>query len=140
MQESERLLKQLSGHFPIQLGTLKVYGDWFGRSMDNVHTAVGGELKGVADLVLHFDEGERLIVSDPRGCSFELVGGQARLRIERASRVRWEWYYYGRPPRPENLFVEEHWISGTDVLASSTADWYEPKFAPSLLEPAVEFR
>ena len=140
MDESKQLLKQLSGHFPVRLGTLKVYGDWFGRPMDNVHTAVGGELNDAGDLVLQFDEGERLIISDPRGCSFELASGRgARLRIERASRVRWEWYYYGRPRAPENLFVEEHWISGNEVLATSTANWYEPKFAPSLVEPAVEF-
>ena len=44
MEESKQLLKQLSGHFPVRLGTLKVYGDWFGRPMDNIHTAVSGEL------------------------------------------------------------------------------------------------
>lgn len=108
--------------------------------MDNIYTAVSGELNDAGDLVLHFDEGERLVTSDPRGISFEPASGRgSRLRIERATRVRWEWYYYGRPKVPENLFVEEHWISGNEIRASSTANWYKPQFSPSLVEPAIEF-
>jgi len=50
--------------------------------MDNIHTAVSGELNDAGDLVLQFREGECLVISDPRGCSFELASGRgATLRI-----------------------------------------------------------
>jgi hypothetical protein len=141
MGEVQELLNKMSPHFPAQLGSLKVYGDWFGGREDSIHTVLEGHVDEAGNFVLQFREGERLIVSNPKGCTFEPKTARGPwLRIERATRVRWEWYYYGRPRQPDNLFVEEHWISGTDVEASSTFHWHEQRFSPTLLEPAVEFR
>lgn len=57
---------ELGRVLPIRLGTLRVYGDWFGRPMDNIHTAVSVEWTG-NELVIAFDEGERLQVTNPSG-------------------------------------------------------------------------
>lgn len=117
----------------VKSGTLRVFGDWFGRPMDNWHTVVGAESDGER-LIVRFDQGERLTVWAPDG----VVITSDRFRIARASRVRWEWYYYGRPPAPENLCAVEHWVDGSTVHASRTAAWYPANFAPSFYENAVE--
>ena len=42
-------------------------------------------------------------------------------------------------PWPRRAYLlGSHWISGNEVLATSTANWYEPKFARSLVESTVE--
>lgn len=117
----------------VKSGTLRVFGDWFGRPMDNCHIVVGAEADG-DHLIVRFDQGERLTVWSPDGA----VITSDTFRIARASRVRWEWYYYGRPPAPENLCTEEHWVDDATVHASRTAAWATPNFSPSLNENAVE--
>lgn len=129
---------ELGRVLPIRLGTLRVYGDWFGRPMDNIHTAVSVEWTG-NELVIAFDEGERLQVTNPSGIDLASEAPTRRLVIAQADRVRWSWYYYGRPRTAEHLLVEEHWLEGEVVKASTTANWYSPDFKPSIRAPAVEF-
>jgi hypothetical protein len=57
--------------------------------------------------------------------------------IQRASRVRWEWFYYGRPKLPENRFFVEHVVSGLGIEASTNVQWAQGRFQPSRAEPAV---
>lgn len=54
-------------------------------------------------LVLEFDEGEELTVYNPAS----LVLGAATFRIERADRVRWEWYAYDEEKSPSTRYREE---------------------------------
>jgi hypothetical protein len=128
----------MADHLPLTLGSLRVFGDWFGRPMDNIHTAVTVRSQGDV-LVIEFDEGETLTVDGATAIVFDPKAREHRLTVERAERVRWMWYFYGRPRLLENLYVEEHWVEGSDVKARSTVDWYTPVFNPSLGAPAVEF-
>src|SRR4029434_8447953 len=73
-------------------GSLQIWGEWFGRTMDNVHTCVSCKA-GSDHIVLSFDGGERLTVWNPEAVKTRGF----TLRIPGASRVRWEWFYYGRP-------------------------------------------
>jgi hypothetical protein len=84
-------------------GTLRFFGDWFGRPRDNIHVLTDVEV--VDDtLVLRFDAGERLRIWHPRGLELRRREyPHPTLVIAEASRVRWESYYYGRPQTPENL-------------------------------------
>ena len=136
--QCDEMLAALRARLPIRLGTLRVYGDWFGRPMDNIHTAVTAQARGDL-LIVGFDEGEVLEVMNPQDIALDLGGTTHRLVVGRADRVRWSWYYYGRPRVAENRFVEEHWLDGETVRASSTANWYTPEFGPSLDQPAVDF-
>jgi len=136
--DSEEAAAVLQSQLPIRLGTLQVYGDWFGRPMDNIHTAVSAQARGKV-LIVGFDEGEVLEVINPQDIALDLGATTHRLVVGRADRVRWSWYYYGRPHLAENLFVEEHWLDGETVRASSTANWYTPEFRPSIDQPAVDF-
>src|SRR5665213_610819 len=114
-------------------GSLCVFGDWFGKPMDNLHTMTDYESK--EDYVkLSFGEGETLEVWRPRGVKQE---AKKRFVIQTADRVRWEWFYYGRPKLPENRFFIEHGMKSGKIEVSANATWYGPVFHPSMLEPAV---
>jgi hypothetical protein len=115
-------------------GSLCFYGEWFGgRPYDNQHTLTGVE-GDEALVILSFDEGETLAVENPRRVTVSEDG----LRIGRASRVRWEWFHYGRPKTPENRFVIEYRVGSTGVIeVTDTADWYEPLHQPSPSADAV---
>ncbi|WP_372735367.1 hypothetical protein [Nocardioides sp.] len=119
----------------VKSGSLAVYGDVFGGRVDNIHTVVRAHVDDDgACLVLEFNEGESLRVWNPEGAA---ISGR-EFRIQRASRVRWEWYYYGRPHAPENRYYIEH-VCGVDgVDATTNADWAPHDFAPSVGKPAVE--
>lgn len=62
----------------------------------------------------------------------------SEFRVRTAARVRWEWFNFGREQTPENLFVEEHWVEGGQVRATSTATWYQPSFEPTRAQAAVK--
>lgn len=97
-------------------GSLCVFGDWFGKPLDNWHRLVGVRVVEAA-LVLAFDEGEVLSVWEPRGLEVTPPG----FVIRTATRVRWEWFSYGRPRTPENLRVQEH--RPGDAPAVRLANW-----------------
>lgn len=100
--------------------------------MDNCHQLVSHEAKEDY-LKLSFNEGETLEVWSPGGLKKE----GRRFVIQHATRVRWEWFYYGRPQLPENRFFYEHVAKGGMLEASTNVTWRSPDLKPSLLEPAV---
>ena len=118
----------------LESGTLRIWGNWFGRPYDNCHTIVACEAVGEC-LVMRCDEGEMLYVWHPDGLGYE--GG--KLYVRQAERVRWEWYYYGRPLTTDNLYFEDFVRNGENIVASTNVDWYVPKFQVNHLEKAVEF-
>lgn len=79
-------------------GSLRFFGEWFGRPYDNFHRPVSAQLDGNV-LVILFDGSEKCTVYDP----FGIVNEPNDFHIERASKVVWEWYNYGREQVPENL-------------------------------------
>lgn len=96
-------------------GTLRIWGQWFGRPMDNVHNCVSCRVE--EDLVvLTFDEGEELRIWNPTDAYVE---GQATLTFPNAKRVRWDWYYYGRPKTPENRMFIEYVVEAGVIQSSS---------------------
>ena len=114
-------------------GSLRFFGEWFGRPYDNQHTLTDVESLDRA-IVLSFDERETLTVWDPNGTTVADDG----LRIARASRVRWEWFYYGRSQTPENRYAIDYRVDVDGSIAvTDTADWYEPRHSPDPLADAV---
>ena len=95
-------------------GSLKIWGAWFGRPMDNYHICQSC----VAEedyITLRFDKRERLRVWVPS----RVVTRGYTLIIETASKVRWEWYYYGRPQLSENLMFNEYERQGECIAYES---------------------
>jgi hypothetical protein len=117
----------------VKKGSLRIWGEWFGKPYDNWHTLTGCDAEGEA-LRLYFDDDEKLIVWSPKG----LIADMSTFRIAQADRVRLEWFYYGRPKVSSNLYFEDFVKSGQRICVTTNVDWYEPKFMPKATEPAVE--
>jgi hypothetical protein len=85
-------------------------------------------------LRIEFDEGEVLQVWGPDRCS---ISDQAFV-IEQAHRVRWEWFYYGRPKTPENLYFQDFARDGDRIAVSTNADWFVDQQRAETAVAAVE--
>ncbi len=73
-------------------GSLRFWGDWFGRPADNIHTVVSTEFSPKDNrLVLYFADGETCTIYDPAG----IVNEEEEFCIKDASRIEWQWYAYG---------------------------------------------
>ena len=117
----------------VKVGTLRFWGEWFGRPYDNLHQIINSTSSNNI-LYLHFNEQEILSIWDPRNI---VVGAQV-FRISDASRVRWEWYSYGEPKTPENRYFEDFIKSPKGIEWTTNIDWYKPEFHPKASEPAME--
>jgi hypothetical protein len=113
-------------------GSLRFFGEWFGAPWDNFHLVV--EVDSTENsLVLRFNLKETLTVWNPAG----LTATASALRIDRASRVRWEWFWYGRPAAPENLVFMDYALEGDQVdFDTDFPDLVVPHADPTA--PAVE--
>ena len=114
-------------------GSLIVFGDVFGGRIDNTHTVVSVEVGIEGQLLVTFNLGETLEVWDPA----EALIRPHLLRIGRASRVKWNWLYYGAEDRPENHVYIQHEVVGSQVQVTSNAPYRDPATA-SIYSPAVE--
>jgi hypothetical protein len=117
----------------LKSGTLRIFGEWFGKPHDNVHTVVSVRNEGES-LVIGFNDGEELKVWSPE----RLAIGAKTFKIGKAARVRWEWFAYGRPKVAENRFFLDYKAADGAIQGESNVDWYEPLFATSPTAPAVE--
>lgn len=134
MAETPKMAARIGESLPkVKSGTLSFFGDWFGRPMDNFHRIVDARAEGNC-LVISFDQGEVLRVWNPVG----LVVSEKLFRIAEASRVRWEWYYYGRPQVAENLLFREYFVENGFVNRKSNANWEGGEKRLRIEGPAVE--
>jgi hypothetical protein len=134
MDQTEQLAARIQRTIPkVPKGSLRFWGEWFGRPYDNWHTLVSCRAEQNI-LRLSFDQDETLSVWSPTGLTLD----QSTFRIFDADRVRWEWFYYGRAKTPENLYFEEFTKSGEGISSSTNIDWYTPAFQPRKTEAAVE--
>lgn len=134
MSEVERIAERIKRQLPhVKAGTLRFWGEWFGRPYDNVHRMTGCDAK--ADLLqMYFDGKEVLSVWSPR----RLDMGEHTFRIGDATRVRWEWFYYGRSQTAENRYFEEFVRTVDTIEATTNVDWYKPMLHPDTGQAAVE--
>lgn len=134
MSEAEKIVEQLSGNLPnVKSGSLRIWGQWFGRPMDNWHSLVACEAEGDV-LRLKFNEDETLYVWEP----VQAVINDKMFRIQQADRVRWEWFYYGRPKTSSNRYFEDFIRKEGEIIATTNVDWYSPDLRPTLGSLAVE--
>jgi hypothetical protein len=132
MTPAETMRRQLAAQLPgLKSGALRIWGQWFGRPYDNCHIARAVSIERDA-LAIHFHGGEILLVWDPADCVFD----SQRFEIGGASRVRWEWFFYGREHFPENLHQLDYRLLPEGVILDT--NWPEPgrRIAPD--GPAVE--
>jgi hypothetical protein len=134
--EAQTIADVISRQLPdVKRGSLVVFGDIFGGRIDNVHTVRSARAVGTPQrLIIEFDDDEILEVWDPEGA----IVSATDLRIDRATKVRWEWFYYGRPKTPENRYFIEHVNVGETITTTTNVDWAPLAFHPSSHCPAVE--
>ncbi len=113
-------------------GSLCFFGEWFGGRPDNWHVVMDASAPSDEALLVRFNEGEVLTVVRPDGVNVS----PDTFRIEHADRVRWEWFYYGRPKRPENLYAIEYVRGDSGVEVTDTTDWYHPEHSPDSAAPS----
>lgn len=118
----------------VKAGSLRMWGEWFGRPHDNFHMMKRCSAAG-STLMLEFDDGETLTVESPEG----LEVSSTVFAIRSASAVRWEWFYYGRPHVAGNRYYYQFVRSGSCVEAHTNVDWCRPNLSPSVDQNAAEF-
>ena len=134
MMEIQALADSVRGQMRnVKPGSLRIWGDWFGKPYDNMHELKQCDVDSDC-LKLVFQDDEVLRVWTPEG----LEVNPSTFRIQTASRVRWEWYYYGRPKTPSNLYFLDYVNSREEIVASTNVDWYKPVFLPKASAPAIE--
>jgi hypothetical protein len=132
--EGQEIATRINKHLTaIKSGTLRFWGHWFGRPYDNCHQIVSCTFTGEA-LKLTFNEGENLQVWN----GDKVIVGPSTFQIVTASRVRWEWYYYGRPKTAANLYFQDLTQTIGGISPKTNIDWYTPRFEFDLTLPAVE--
>lgn len=114
-------------------GTLRIWGDWFGRPYDNHHRVTGATADGVS-VTVGFDQGETLRLWRPVGFEIDATN----FRVLSADRVRWEWFYYGRLPEAKNRFFLDYRRRDAAIQGESNVDWYSPAFQTDPAMPAAE--
>jgi hypothetical protein len=132
MTEEDKVLSVVQQHKGKISGTIQMFGDWFGRPYDNIHRLQEVSLSGNV-LLMAFVGGEILEVTAPSGAKID----NKIFSIDRASRVLWKWFYYGKPQVDSNLYYYDYQVRDGAVLADTNVDWYEPDLKPSLSSSAV---
>lgn len=95
----------------IRSGSLCMFGCWFGRPMDNIHRSCSAKFANDL-LTINFDQGETLEIWHP---SKLIIDGNV-LKIAKASKVKWSWFYYGKPKTKENLRAQEFIVNGNNII------------------------
>lgn len=136
MSSSREAAEQITAQLPdIMRGSIAVFGDIFGGRIDNIHTVISAEAADDPErLIVRFDQGETLEVWNPAGIT---VGSEV-FRIGDATRVRWTWFYYGRPQIESNRQSIDHMKNGSRVTATHRTIRTAPRLAPDAGRPAVE--
>jgi len=117
----------------VKAGTLRFWGEWFGKPYDNYHKIVRCSAVE-ASLVIEFDEGELLTIRDPDG----VTANADVFCVKNATLVRWEWFYYGRAASADNRYFYEYVRDGSKITGSTNVDWYKLVLSPLVNENAVE--
>lgn len=132
MSDTSQLAQLIAKSIPnLKSGAIRVWGLQLGTRQG--HTIVS--CSAVNDrLLIGLDQGETLSVWSPQ--NWEVSADV--FRIHKAEHVRWEWYYYGRPAKPKNLYYIDLISAGKTIAGSSNVDWYQPDLRANLSLPAAE--
>ncbi|WMI68257.1 hypothetical protein [Mangrovimonas sp. YM274] len=100
------------GKIEINGGTLRFWGNWFGKPMDNYHEIINVELDKTNNiLILNLNDGEKVKLWNPS----DLEIGQKELRIKKADKILLEWHLYGENKTEENLRFESYRNNGISI-------------------------
>lgn len=106
-------------------GTMRFWGDWFGRPMDNYHKVISAVYDDSLDiLTMTFDNAEECIVCSPRG----ITSTKFTFFIKDAKSITWSWYYYGREHTRDNRFQIQYTKENEEtVICQNELNHVQPK-------------
>ena len=134
MKEAESIAEHINDLLPnAKSGSLRFFGNWFGRPYDNQHTIRSAKTQDDL-LVITFDGKETLSIWNPK----ESKISEREFYIKYASRVLWEWYYYGRSPRSEDLCYIDYVVENGKISTKTNRDRGKPEPDANVSEPAVK--
>ena len=106
------ILEKEFNKIDLKSGTLRFWGNWFGKPMDNYHEIVNIEYNRIEDiLVLILDESDKITIWKPT----DIEISQNELKIQEASKILFEWYLYGQNKIDENLRFESYKKDGFKI-------------------------
>ena len=82
-------------------GTLRFYGDWFGRPMDNCHIPNRVFFKNDSMYIL-FDDDYLITIVEPKNISID----NFIFSVRKATTVKYEYGHYGRNNESRKYFIE----------------------------------
>lgn len=102
----------------IKSGSIQFWGEWFGgRPYENFHRPIEAKLISDNLVVIKFSEGEIASIYDPVDITFD----EKEFSVKEASRIIFEWYFYGRDQTAENLcYIEYCSIDDYTVLRTGS--------------------
>ncbi|MDN3725523.1 hypothetical protein QRD02_14150 [Aequorivita sp. SDUM287046] len=104
--------EQRFGEIKINGGTLRFWGNWFGKPMDNYHEIKNVEFdNGKNILTLNLSEDEKLKIWNPSNLEI----GRKELQIRNADKILFEWHLYGESRTEENLRFESYKNNGINI-------------------------
>lgn len=115
-------------------GSIRIFGDWFGKPYDNHHILKSAEFESHLNrLTLYFNQGEKLEIDNPRN----IFEAPTFLKVIDADRIKFTWYYYGKTNSRENQYSKEYTLNNNKIIAKTNMDWYKPNYDLSLGGPAL---
>lgn len=115
-------------------GSLRIYGDWFGKPYDNHHKISKAQFDKISKiLTIEFNEKETLEIHNPR----HIFEATTFLKVIGADRIKWSWYNYDKYKIKENLYYLDYKKSSKNIQTDTNVDWYKPAFNVSLGDPAL---
>jgi hypothetical protein len=106
------ILEQEFGKVEINGGTIRFWGNWFGKPMDNYHEIENVEFDKTNNiLILTLNDGEKITLWNPS----DLEIGHKELRIKKADKILFEWHLYGENKIGENLRFESYKNNGLSI-------------------------
>lgn len=113
--DTELTLSEFEQRYPelkFKGGTLRFFGNWFGRPMDNYHEIRNVELDNKNNIItLTFDQDEELKVWNPSSIQI----GKKELRIRKADKVLFKWHLYGEEKIEQNLRYDSYINNGISI-------------------------
>ncbi len=129
--------KYRNGQGQVKGGTLCFWGHWFGRPYDNFHQITNSDFDIEHNiLTIQFSEQETLRINNPT----DIEEYRNRFQINKADKVYWQWYYYGKTQESENLLYYNIIKSGDNINGETNTNWNKVDWSDlTLNKPAVLF-
>ena len=93
----------------IKSGTLRFYGEWFGKPMDNYHEIITADNQNNV-LKIHFDDNEILYINSPS--DFKI--SSEIFTIKKSKGLIWQWYLYGTKQIDKNIRIYNYIVNNEE--------------------------